>query len=577
QHLMWMDHKETNFQAFTTEGDFCDYASGGDCELRGTGPTPLADSLYAVKAYMDKVVAEDIIAGCRKYAVILLTDGVETCRGNPAAAATELLNNSALETYVIGFSVLPTEQASLNAIANAGSVSGTRNAFFVGNEDELAAALAGIVAQSVVFESCNDIDDDCDGLVDEDFPSKGLPCDDGGIGPCRGTGNYQCRADFTGVECVITTAGATAITEICDGIDNNCNGQVDEGLNCQTECVPSGPEVCDGIDNNCNGAIDEDDPLLNLPCGEGEGVCEPGVWICAGGTMVCLGGVEASDEMCNGLDDDCDGAIDNDAPCPPSYWCIEGGCRIACADGEFPCGGGAVCTEYVLTDETVNVCMPTACSACEPGEICVNDQCVDPCENVECEENETCVLGVCRDCHSLGCQGGLICYDGECVEDPCGAVSCDQGEYCAGGTCVPLCYDELCPSGKLCNEQGECVVDPCADAECESTEYCSDGTCLTNPCPSVYCEPGKVCIPPGECVADPCDLIVCPLQSACQVDVAGSGRCVSDSLPIRPEEITGMGGNGCSCDAGQGNPEPSLLLLLMALVSLLVIRKGGVA
>jgi hypothetical protein len=49
QYLMWLDHDETNFDNDQTEGDFCSFASGGDCELRGTGPTPLAGSLQSIE------------------------------------------------------------------------------------------------------------------------------------------------------------------------------------------------------------------------------------------------------------------------------------------------------------------------------------------------------------------------------------------------------------------------------------------------------------------------------------------------------------------------------------------------
>ncbi len=574
QHLMWMDNRETNFINDRTQGDHCDFTGGGDCELRGTGPTPLADSLLGVKAFLDRTMAEDRIAGCRKYAVILLTDGVETCRGNPVSAAGELLSQSGLETYVIGFSVLPSEQASLNQIAQAGSLSGTRNAFFVGNEDELAATLASIVADAVVFEECNDLDDDCDGQVDEDFPSKGVPCHDEGVGPCQGTGTYQCRADSSGVECVIDTPGATPTAEVCDGLDNDCDGQVDEGLNCSTTCIPTGDEVCDGVDNDCNGAIDEADPLLNLPCGEGEGACEPGVWLCIGGSMLCLGGTEPSNEMCNGLDDDCDGQVDNDATCPEHYWCVEGACRAECGEGEFPCGGGAVCNEYTLDATQVQVCMPTACADCEEGEICVDDVCVDPCEEVTCEPNEKCILGQCLDCHTLGCEEGLVCYSGHCQEDPCSATDCGPNQYCSDGNCVDLCWDQLCPKGALCTPEGICEASPCADVDCAPNQYCNLGQCENSPCGAVYCPAGEVCIPSGECIPDPCPLLHCPEGALCEVNEAGSARCVNLALPPSPEQITSRG--GCACTTGE-EPEEQVFLGLFLLLALALIRRGGVA
>ena len=77
-------------------------------------------------------------------------------------------------------------------------------------KSELANALAQIIGENQTFELCNDLDDDCDTLVDEDFPEKGLPCTDGELGICLGIGTLECSADGSGTECVIADPGHRA-------------------------------------------------------------------------------------------------------------------------------------------------------------------------------------------------------------------------------------------------------------------------------------------------------------------------------------------------------------------------------
>ena len=90
---------------------------------------------------------------------------------------------------------------------------------------------------------CDGKDNDCDGCIDESFPQVGLKpttggtcapttptaCSDTGVGACQGQGVYACAEDRLGVVCRIDTPGAAPQKEICDGMDNNCDGVVDNG------------------------------------------------------------------------------------------------------------------------------------------------------------------------------------------------------------------------------------------------------------------------------------------------------------------------------------------------------------
>lgn len=276
----------------------------------------------------------------------------------------------------------------------------------------------------------NMVDDDCDGMADEDCDcDPGCRCEDVGAGPeceCHPPTNQPC---YTGPvstgnvglchgglrDCVDTGAGiyewnecrdeVLPIAEICDDeLDQDCDGTPDDGCEIVTDadgdgysvsagdCDDEDPErnpgveeVCNSFDDNCDGQVDETCDCVppetqvcytGPPGTETNSPCQPGTQTCSGsaefrGWGPCEGEILPSVEVCDGVDNDCDGDVDE-------RWALgSNGCgecvfeETVCDELDDDCDG--------LVDEG----LVNACGLCPP-EPCFTEDYTEP---GECEHS----------------------------------------------------------------------------------------------------------------------------------------------------------------------------------------------
>jgi len=449
-------------------------------------------------------------------------------------------------------------------------------------------------------ETCNGLDDDCDGQADEVVEKEGVAvtvCDDGNgctKDVCLGAGGCSYEPLLSG-ECMDGDSctmgdhceqGSCVGTPIdCDDknpcTDDECDGQggcantfnladCDDGDPCTVKdtCAEG---TCSGYAVACDCAADADCAALedgNL-C-NGTLYCEKGSlpWKCEvkGGTTIACPDPEGKnapclDAACDPLTGDCmdvpahegQGCSDGDA-CTLYDSCVAGVCS---GSGALSCNDGNLCTDDSCDPSSgcvyeANTADCDDANECTTADHCVAGACL-PGAGISCDDANACTADACdpkEGCkyglNSSPCDDGNLCTSGDhCELGACiggGTVSCNDGNACTDDSCSPKAGCQFVPNILACNDGNACTLgDYCSAGKCtaETSLGCDDG----NACTEDSCGPAVGCVHKA-------NMALCNDGNACTlVDTCDQGKCIG------ADPMACNDGNHCtedSCDPVSG-------------------------
>ncbi len=421
-------------------------------------------------------------------------------------------------------------------------------------------------------ESCDGVDENCNGLTDEGTTAGStVDCSDGSActegdgctgGKCVGTaincddGN-PCTTDGCDPTGGCTHAAALNGTPCEDG--NKCTTPD----TCQSGACVTGPAVvcastnpcqpasCDPVSGSCLAGLATD----GTPCDDGN-ACTQGetcaVGLCTGPTLSCNDGNPCTDDSCD-----------------PKTGCVNAANQSDCSDGDA-CTGPDICGG--------GVCVPGSAKACDDGSACT----ADGCDSGTGSCTHSPIDGVCDD--GLKCTGGDACVSGVCVGTP---LSCDDSNPCTDDSCDPVSGCTHAPtsaSGVACDDGSACTIgDACSGGTCKGATAltCDDGNpCTDNTCNPASgcdfkantsaCDDGNACTAGDTCANGSCQSGASTCQCQKDADCAafadsnlcnGTLICTANTCTVKPGSIVVCAASTTTCMDNVCNPATGVCAL----------------